>query len=668
MISQIEPQTTTQNTPLSVVFAVNSTNFLTNITVRATASNENVPGLVSALTVSGNGTTNNYRTLQITPGLNLPSALTNVNGTATITLAVSDLLTTNFISFPLTVLVQNVGPSIVGLADTNTAANVSLAVDFTVVDPDTLPADLVTTATATPDLGAVAVTGKGASRQFTFIPNGTAGETTVTVSVSDGALSASTTFKITVTGAVLPPVISTIANQFANENSSPAVSFTVASSTATAPTVTAVSDNPRLVSGVAIVKNATDYTATITLVPYANSDRFGPAVITITAGNEVGSTTTSFTLTVRDVEFTPVLGAIADRTVFANETVAIPLVVSDPDTAISNLFVTATSSNSSLVRNVTFANDGTTIVATVNLNADQTGTSTETILVSDNVNTVSQTFVLTVIAAPAPVISTIGSQSTPEDVPLNVSFTVTNGAGAKVTATADNPSLVSAVEVVNNITNYTATVRLVPNANTELFGTANITITASNASGTNSTSFRLVNVFAVEDAPILSAIADRTNAATAVIRIPLTVSDVDTAIEDLFFSATRSNANLVQSVTFDNDGTNVVANVNLVAGQIGTSTVTISASDLLNTVSQTFNLTITSGTVIRPTLVVELDGNSLRITFTGAPNAQYVIQSTTNFSTWVDVTTISTGDSGNGEFETEITTTSAPTFYRAQAR
>src|SRR6185437_14125367 len=103
-----------------------------------------------------------------------------------------------------------------------------------------------------------------------------------------------------------------------------------------------------------------------------------------------------------------------------------------------------------------------------------------------------------------------------------------------------------------------------------------------------------LNVPNTPDAPVIGSIPDQTTNEDVPLDILLNVSDVDTALSNLVFSAVVSNRNMVTSVTFTNTGTNVTAHVNLGRFQNGVAAVTILVSDGTSVAASTFALTVNS--------------------------------------------------------------------------
>src|SRR6185436_1256419 len=95
----------------------------------------------------------------------------------------------------------------------------------------------------------------------------------------------------------------------------------------------------------------------------------------------------------------PTISDIPDQFTFVGSpTSAIPFTVGDGDTTLNNLTLSPASSNPTLVPtgNIVFGGSGANRTVTVTPAANQTGSATITVTVSDGVNTASDSFVLTV--------------------------------------------------------------------------------------------------------------------------------------------------------------------------------------------------------------------------------------------------------------------------------
>ncbi|UQZ83524.1 Endo-1,4-beta-xylanase A precursor [Paenibacillus konkukensis] len=169
------------------------------LAIKATSDNQELVA-DTGIALGGNG---GQRTVKITPN-------EDRSGVAVITISVSDGELTTSGSFKLNVLKkdepqpENTAPTLSGLADqTMTTKQSSLELELTVGDAETDPAALVLSASAdnkeiVPDMG-LSFGGEGAKRTMTITPvSGVTGKTNVTVTVSDGTLTASKSFGLSV--------------------------------------------------------------------------------------------------------------------------------------------------------------------------------------------------------------------------------------------------------------------------------------------------------------------------------------------------------------------------------------------------------------------------------------------------------------------------------------
>ncbi len=189
-ISAIANQQTVRNLSISgLVFTVTDVD-QQPLTVSVASDN---PTLLppSGLQLTGSG---NSRTLSITPA-------TEQIGTARVTLSVTDGITTTTRSFDVTVNAVNRPPVISEIPARQTDEDQPLTVLVTVSDPDN--DGLTVTAVSSDQLllpaSRVVLSGSGNERTLTLTPaDNRFGTASITVTVSDGALSASRTFAVTV--------------------------------------------------------------------------------------------------------------------------------------------------------------------------------------------------------------------------------------------------------------------------------------------------------------------------------------------------------------------------------------------------------------------------------------------------------------------------------------
>lgn len=484
-------------------------------------------------------------------------------------------------------------PAVASVADQTTAEETPLTVNFKVDGGITAATNLVVRAVVgDARLATVALGGSGTDRSLIITPalNAT-GETTVTINVSqsDSSTPVSSTFKLTVTPVNDAPIITGLADFTSPANKAKSIEFNVVDvETASANLVVA-----------ATISDATAGTVAVTGTGGVRNLVFTPsglvpskATLGVTVSDGVITVTNNILATVV-APIGPKVNVIAAQS--ADEDTAATVAFSVVPTESTNLKLTATAANPSLVSGVVIipkGSSGTEFFANITLVPNAFGTSAVTITATDDFGFESQSFNLTVRNVnDAPVIDPIVDQTTAEDTSRDVVITVTDidspTSALSYSASSSNPALVAGVTLTKTDTGAVARIAVVPNAN----GTSSVTISVTDGTASTSRSFALT-VSSNDDAPVLGEIADQVTSEDAGVTIPLVVSDIDTAIKDLTFSATSTDAKLVSGVTFANDGTKVVAIVRLVADANGHADVTITAKDSLNSVSRTFGLTV----------------------------------------------------------------------------
>lgn len=554
-ISSPGPQTTPENTPLTVVLPVSSTTVnASNLIVTATNTADSPTNLIASLTVGGFG---GSRNLTITPTLNLPSMVTTNDGTNIITVTVTDGTLTNTISFPLTVTYVNQPPTVTGLTDGATPANVPLVENFTIADVDNPISNLVVgVSTSVPGLGTATVSGSAGAEVLTYNPKGVLGTNVVSVTVSDG-INTTTNVISVISQPGLAPVVSALTSQTIPAvltTSSIKVPFTVDSGPlgATNLSVVASADNTTLVPLITVTGSGSNFNATIAIA----GATLGSANITVFARDEFGIGTNGFTLTVRQPAV-PVLGPIADVSVPVNTPTNLLLSVASPDTALNKLTWSVAHTNNLLLKGVAFSVSGSNEVAALNVVSNMVGNDFVTISVTDGFTNVSQSF--------------------------------------KLTVTPTAPISISPIGVQNTVANTPAKVAL----------------------------------------PIVSP---------------------STSVTNLTLTGTSTNKALVSNITFSYNGRNMVATVNLLPNRGGKDYITITATDGFSSASQSFVLNVSGGTTGGgPTLAASVSGNQLHLTFAGAANTSYTVQSSTDLSHWTTAATVTTDATGAGSYTPTIT-------------
>jgi hypothetical protein len=201
-----------------------------------------------------------------------------------------------------------------------------------------------------------------------------------------------------------------------------------------------------------------------------------------------------------------------------------------------------------------------------------------------------------VFANTPPTLPVFGSFTTPEDVPLLISFAVSDPESAPDTvalsASSSNPTLVTGAGLAVGGTGADRTLTITPTLNQS--GETTIRLLANDGFAYAATDFR-VTVTPVNDAPTISVIADQTivqGHATAA--MPFTIGDVDTSAAQLLVSATSSNSTLVPTSGIVLGGANAARLLTLTPAphEHGTATITIVVSDGDALTSRQFTLTV----------------------------------------------------------------------------
>ncbi len=578
---------------------------IASITVTATSSDTNL------FTVSTSGATTN-RTLTIT-------TVTNANGAATVTLVADDGTDTATNSFVVTVLAVNDPPSFA--LNTNLITVAEDSGDFVLANFATNMISGPSDESAQTNAFILTVTNASFyAVQPAISPTGTLtfraatnafGTNTVSVVLRDNGgtnngginTSAAQTFRVAVTAVNDAPVISGLASFAINEDAGVTNrTFTVTDvdTPMTNVTVIASSSDTNLVN-VNVTGTTTNRTLSITTVTNAN----GAATITLIANDGTDTTTNSITLTVNAVNDAPVMLVLTNLTALEDfSPITRTVIVTDVDTDITNVTVSAISANTNLV---TVAMTGTDTNRTLTLTSvtNANGNSTITIVADDGAKTTTNSFVLTVLPvndAPSFTLSTnlitiaedSGGFSSPafatgiSSGPSNESTQTNNFI---VTTTSTNFFAVQpAISPLGTLTFRTAT-----NVN----GTNTITVVLHDSGGTTnsgvnlsaSQTFDLV-VTAVNDPPVISGIAAfAINEDVGTTNRAFVLTDVDTDITTVTVTATSSDTNLV-TVATSGTTTNRTLAITTVTNANGTATITMIADDGSATSTNSFVLTV----------------------------------------------------------------------------
>jgi hypothetical protein len=531
------------------------------------------------------------------------------SGTSTVTLTVSDGASPPGTAQTTFLVRVNGRPTLSDIPDQNTQEDTPLAgVAFTVGDAETAAGNLVVTRLSSNETlvpsSNVQVLGTDASRTLSITPAANeSGTSTITVTVFDGALTASDSFVLTVNAVNDLPQISTIAAQSTPEDVPLGpVSFTVSDqeTSAVALTLSADSSNAALLPLTGIAFGGSGGTRTVTLTPA--QDATGQATVTLTVTDaDGGQRSTSFALDVVAVQDAPSVNPIDDVTTQEDVAAVVSVVVADVDTPLASVTLSATSSNTGVVAPGGIAFEGTGGVRTLRLTpvANASGVTDITVTAWDGtLSSASRTFRLTVRPLnDVPTISAITNQTTDEDtatgaLPFTVGDVETAADALTVSAASNDTTLLPLANIALGGSGASRTVTLTPAPNQS--GTAQVTLTVSDGTASTPMSFQLT-VNAVNDVPTISDIG---NASTpqdiAAGPLAFTVGDIETAAAVLGVSATSSDQAVIPNsgITFGGSGANRTITLVPASGKTGSSTVTVTVSDGSRQSSDAFVLTV----------------------------------------------------------------------------
>ena len=545
-ISALSDYSTPQNQTITVSFTVTDKETPTdNLTVSATSGNT---GIIPTANIVPGGSGSN-RIIKVTPAA-------GKSGKVTITVSVRDgdsNVTKD--SFVLTV---NNPPSITGLPAqvTSNDGDPTDSIAFTIDDLETSEMSLVVSATSSNTTLVrntdIALSGSGASRSLIITPiSGQSGSSKITVSVTDShgdKGTASLTFMV-----YGGPIIQIIADRSIEEDKKDHPSFKISDEN-TAPENLEVtyawlsSDMPEADITLECDHRTSDSSCQLTIVPPENE--FGDADITVYVINEAGAVSSeTFTLEVTSVNDAPeLIDFIPDQITHQDTPLSVPIRVGDVDHPLSDLQVSASSDNPLIVPNDTahFTPGGSgadrTLLITPATGA--WGTTEITVSVSDGLDEVQQSFTMRVNAKP--LISGFSDMTLEEDSPTgNLTFAVSDEEDAatslKVSARSDNASLIPADGITLSGTGDNRSLIISPakDANSNMFGTAEIILTLTDSDGATDENRFFVTVNPVNDPPTVSKIGpQQTNEDEWTQDIAFTVTDV----EGGFLSVTVSPA------------------------------------------------------------------------------------------------------------------------------
>jgi PKD repeat protein len=667
-ITDIDNQLTDEDTILSIPFAVTDVES-DALTITVKSSNASKVSEAGSLTINGTnsalytiaaGSSSKKLTLEVMP-------LSNENGAVTLTIVVSDSgALTDFAEFALTISPVNDSPTI---ADTSADLTENSADGYSVVTVhgSDIEGDTLTyTITSGDENNAFTINNSGeikVNKQSELDYESENKSYTLTVMVSDGSLSATATVMINLIDENEEPTITLINNLSSNEyaQTNP-IPFTVLDEDGDALNIQVTSSNATVVAidttDITLCHQTCENSKTITLSASNALQQLsltimpakdGVADITVTVSDGELSASSSFKLTVINVNITPVISSIADTSMDEDLSKDIGFTVYDADCDGRNVTLTVVTDNSSLLptnaNNISIASNG----LTYSLNADQSksvtlsvtplsnqfGSCGITITVTDANNaTATSHFTLTVnkLEDDSPELSTISNDTIDEDNTHQTTVDVMDHDGGQlaISVQSSNTDLVPVENVVISGANYsdpnltttaheteTLTLTITPLANAN--GSVSITIVANDGTNPTGESSFTLTVTPVDDDPVIAQISDfDIDEDTSGHAVSFTIVDVDGG--NLSLSAKSNDQTLISdsNLTFSSSSVSTTAGFETtitlyVSTQLnanGDTTASVTVTDPSGLTDST-NFTITVNPVNDPPSMTNITNQSI---------------------------------------------------------
>lgn len=413
-----------EDTPTNISFVIGDKETAAGaMTLSASSSN---PALFPFIDFGGTGSN---RTVNLTPA-------TNLSGNATIIVSVFDGSGgSNGTSFVVSVVPVDDAPTldapgdltmdedgtvpVVPLTGISTgAANEVQTLTVTVVSTNNGLITNVVVAHVSPSASG--------SLGFALVPDAH-GTGFITVRVSDGNLTTSRTFMVTVNPINDPPQVSQPANLESDEDTLVLVPVIVSDDATPAAdlVVQATSSNVEVIDDTGIVVTGTGTNRVIRITPLEEASGSSTITVTVTDGDS-SSSSVSFEINVRAVNDAPVISSIGAQAMEEDgAALTLPFTVQDAEVLPSSLLVSARSSNQQLFPDASLLLAGDLLNRTLQItpSANESGSATISVIVREGNGpadlSTTNSFIVTVSARnDAPTLDAIASLVIPADAGL----------------------------------------------------------------------------------------------------------------------------------------------------------------------------------------------------------------------------------------------------------
>ena len=428
-------------------------------------------------------------------------------GQTEIDVIVSDGQFAQAISFALNVIPVNDAPVIEQIDDLFANENIPLIVDLNFYDVDS---ELLTV-TSFSDRDEVTTTASISSSSIEIFTSDFHGQSEIAVVVSDGELSDTTNFNVTIAPTNDAPIISPIENASIEENEQYTVYLELTDiDTGEVLTLFAYSDTLDVLA----TANSNDSTITITPV----EDWHGFSVITVIVSDGELADTTQFSVAVGPINDAPIILSIEDQLIDEDSIGVFAFEVSDIDTG-TVLTLSAFSDTSS----VQVVADSEEYTVALTPNQDWHGQAEIMVIVSDNFLMDTTSFVATFSPInDAPIITPVQDISIEENEQYILQLELTDVDTGEVLALSASSSVNDLAVSANS---NDSTVTLTPAA--DWYGESEVVVVVSDGELSDTTNF-MVTIDPINDSPRLSEILDQNMFEDDTLTISLEVVNVDT--------------------------------------------------------------------------------------------------------------------------------------------
>ena len=448
------------------------------------------------------------------------------------------------------------------------------------------------------------VSGAGSIDSSTGVYTAPAGTGSAVVRVTD---SLSNTADANVNIQNLTPVISSVADQSANEDISWPISFNITDVDSVlncASSMTAVSSNTVLLPNANIIFSGTAPNCTVTLTPASNQTGSTTVLLTVSDGNT--SSIESFNYTVGAVNDTPTISNISSQNTNEDTALVVNFTIADADNTLNcSTSMTASTSTPALVAvsGIVFSGTAPNCSATITPESNQNGSVNLTFRVSDAEPLhADRTFTLTVNAVnDAPTISNITNISFKSDTTNNnINYTVTDidstlNCASAITVSSANISVLPNADITKSGTAPNCVITINPSLN--VAGTSTLTVSVSdgvlNASDTFDVSIINVTSLSVQASSLsLAASATSQLSATA------SYSDSSTQVVTTSSGTSWSSSNAAAATANNTSSKGLVTAVAAGSANVSATYKGVSSNNSAVTVISATSVTVSVGAVI----------------------------------------------------------------------